>query len=172
MVALTMSGCATLFAGGNETVTIDSDPPQARVTAQNGQVLGTTPLTTSLKPADYVLTFTKDGYNPTTYSLTKKVDGIAFLNLLCVLCWGIDFATGAVWGLTDSMVRVTMNRISNDNALPSQAMMDLACLNYTALQSAHAGGVLNDVQHSKATKLVQDVTNTRFSMCSTKAPLR
>lgn len=103
-----VSGCATLFAGGNETVRIESSPSGATVRAQNGQTLGTTPFTTTLKPKDYLLTFSAPGYPEASYSLDKKVDGIAFLNLFCVLCWGVDFATGSVWGLSDDFVNVQM----------------------------------------------------------------
>lgn len=105
------TGCATLFASGTETVSIDSEPDGARVTTQNGQTLGNTPFTTQLDPArSYVLTFTREGYETATYNLGKKVDGIAFLNLLCLLCWGIDFATGALWGLEENTINVTLNR--------------------------------------------------------------
>jgi PEGA domain len=107
------AGCATLFAGGAETVSIDSEPDGARVTTQNGQTLGSTPFTTQLDPSKtYVLTFARDGYDNATFTLGKKVDSIAFLNLLCVLCWGIDFATGAIWGLDTHEVNVTLNRRS------------------------------------------------------------
>ena len=109
-LALTTTGCATMFAGGSEQITIDSQPQGARVSTQYGQPLGVTPFQTRLDPRNtYVLRFEKEGYVPSSFAVGHTIDGITFLNLLCVLCWGVDVATGAMWGLETNAVTVTLN---------------------------------------------------------------
>lgn len=110
LLALTTTGCATLFAGGSERITIDSQPQGAQVSTQYGQPLGVTPFQTELDPRrTYVLRFEKQGYMPASYAVGHTIDGITYLNLLCVLCWGVDVATGAMWGLKTNAVTVTLN---------------------------------------------------------------
>jgi hypothetical protein len=110
LVALTTTGCATLFASGSEQITIDSQPQGARVSTQYGQPLGVTPFQTRLDPKNtYVLRFEKEGYVPSSFAVGHTIDGITFLNLLCVLCWGVDALTGAMWGLDTNRVMVTLN---------------------------------------------------------------
>jgi hypothetical protein len=108
-LALAGGGCATMFAAGSEPISINSQPEGARVVTQTGQALGVTPFTTQMDPSrTYLLSFQKDGYTTTTFSLGRKVDGVSFLNLLCILCWGIDLATGAMWGLDTNTVNVVL----------------------------------------------------------------
>lgn len=110
LLALSTTGCATIFAGGSERITIDSQPQGAQVSTQYGQPLGVTPFQTRLDPRrTHVLRFEKEGYMPTSFAVGHTIDGITYLNLLCVLCWGIDVATGAMWGLKTNTVNVTLN---------------------------------------------------------------
>jgi hypothetical protein len=165
-----MSGCATLFAGGNETVNIDSNPSGAVVTTQQGLTLGTTPFVANLVPRDYILTFTLAGHNPGNYVLAKKVDGIAFLNLLCVLCWGIDFATGAIWGIEDDAIRVTLTP-SHEMAENDADLEYLACSNYAALDRTFAANNLGAAELVKARNVVRSATNVSRGECLLKAPI-
>lgn len=113
LLALPTTGCATLFASGSEQITISSQPQGATVSTQYGQPLGVTPFTTRLDPRNtYVLRFEKEGYHPSTFAVGHTLDGIAYLNLICVLCWGIDVATGAMWGLDTNAVNVTLNPLT------------------------------------------------------------
>ncbi|MBK8552797.1 MAG: PEGA domain-containing protein [Ignavibacteria bacterium] len=55
------SGCATIFSGGSEDVSLESDPPKAKVLL-NGSNMGKTPLTLSLKKGkSYLIEFVKEG---------------------------------------------------------------------------------------------------------------
>jgi hypothetical protein len=108
--ALLLNGCATLFAGGAETVDVVSEPAGATVTTQHGHTLGVTPFTTRLDPSsEYVLTFQKQGYTPTSYALGRKLDAVTFLNLICLLCWVVDVSTGSMWGLDTNTVSVALS---------------------------------------------------------------
>ena len=158
---LGISGCATMFAGGAKTVRIESEPAGATVTTQNGLTLGTTPLITNLRADNYVLRFSMEGRQDASFALNRKVQGIAFLNLLCVLCWGIDFATGALWGLDEGFVRVT---------LPPQAtsrldLHQMACENYAALQLTAERGTISQDVHSAGRALVQQATAVEEGSC-------
>jgi hypothetical protein len=159
-----LSGCATMFASGNDTVRLESEPAGATVTTQNGMTLGTTPMTASLKPADYVLRFALPGYQDQTYALGKKVESIAFLNLLCVLCWGLDFATGSIWGLQDDFVRVSLTPQGQGNEEVS--LNELACHNYAALDIASDAGALTQEQAVLANGIVANATGVSRSACS------
>ncbi|HEX5724968.1 MAG TPA: PEGA domain-containing protein [Longimicrobiaceae bacterium] len=161
-----VSGCATLFAGGSETITVNSEPSGAQVTTQTGQTLGTTPFTTTLDPSrSYTLTFTRQGYAPATVNLGRKVDGIAFLNLLCLLCWGIDFATGAVWGLEDDTINVTLSRGGGGLAANFVEYKQLACSNYAALDHAVSTRTLSDGLRRDADALVEQATRIPRAAC-------
>lgn len=165
LLVLAASGCATLFAGGNESVTFNSEPSGARVTTQTGQTLGTTPFTTSLDPSrSYTLTFARDGYSPATVQLGRKVDGIAFLNLLCLLCWGIDFATGAVWGLEENAVNVTLTRGGGGLASFTE-YRQLACSNYAALDNAVATRTMSEAMRASGEALVEQATRVPRASC-------
>lgn len=110
LLALTTTGCATMFAGGTEQITIESQPQGARVSTQYGQPLGVTPFQTRLDPRNtYVLRFEKEGHVPSSFAVGHTMDKIAYLNLICVLCWGVDVLTGSMWGLDTNRVMVTLN---------------------------------------------------------------
>ena len=168
LMAIAVGGCATLFAGGSETVRIESEPAGATVTTQNGLTLGTTPLLASLKPRDYVLQFAKPGFGAATHALSKKVDGIAFLNLLCVLCWGVDFATGAVWGLEEEFVKVTL---APQSAEAEQKIGALACANYSALDQTAAQGRIDFAALLKGRQLLAEVTGVSDEECRSSGPM-
>lgn len=163
-LSLALSGCATLFAGGNETVSINSEPEGARVRTQSGQVLGVTPFTTQLDPSRrYTLTFERQGYENTIFELGRKVDGIAFLNLFCVLCWGIDFATGAMWGLEENEINVTLSR----RTAMLERKTEIACHNYRALTATEAAGRIAADVRAAGDAVVLQATGVPREQCAT-----
>jgi hypothetical protein len=165
LVALALSGCATLFAGGSETLTVNSEPSGARVTMQTGETLGTTPFTATLDPSrSYTLTFNRAGYSPTTVQVARKVDGIAFLNLLCVLCWGIDFATGAVWGLESNHLNVTLTPGGGGLASFTE-VRQIACSNYAALDHAVTTRTMTAATRAEREAVVEKATRVPRESC-------
>jgi len=92
LVALT--GCATLFGGGPDTVTITSRPPGATIIV-NGNAVGQTPMALAFdrdSPANIRLEL--DGYRPENFSLEKSFNTWTILNLSDIFGWIIDFADG------------------------------------------------------------------------------
>lgn len=103
MAAAALTGCATIFSPGPDPVEFGSDPQGAEVIV-NGQSMGYTPVTLQLRPEKtYTVTFKKDGYEPTTVTLTTHVQaGWVVLDVFAgVLGVAIDAATGK-WQAFDS----------------------------------------------------------------------
>lgn len=94
---LAMTGCATLFKGTSENVSMDSSPVQADVYV-NGQLMGKTPLQLKLATKkEYVVEFRAEGYQPRSYHINNRVGaGWIILDVLGGLIPVIiDAATGA-----------------------------------------------------------------------------
>lgn len=105
-----LTSCATIMGRSNYHVNINSEPSNAivHVSDKRGNIVasGVTPVTFRLKSSDgffkraeYVLHFSKDGYEEAQYSLYATIDGNYFLNLFS---WGVfgllvDPITGAMW---------------------------------------------------------------------------
>ena len=58
----------------------------------------TTPFSYQIsRSKEYTIKLVSDQYESSDIFVGKSVRGLAFLNLFCVFCWVIDFATGNVW---------------------------------------------------------------------------
>ena len=94
-LALTATGCCSIFAGGGQVVTVKSNPEGAKV--QLGSLEGTTPYQVKLpKGKDYTIRVTYAGQTQTT-PLEKKVDGLFWVNILFWPGLIIDAATGNMY---------------------------------------------------------------------------
>lgn len=92
------SGCATVFTGTYDEVTIRSEPEGALILI-DGLEEGYTPATLELKRpgiGDREVTLQLDGYEERTFALRKEFNAVSVINLACILCWAVDVATGAV----------------------------------------------------------------------------
>jgi hypothetical protein len=110
VLALTLSGCATIISGSNQVITVNSDVPGAQVTL-NGAPLGLTPLIASIKRGqEGVLSVQMPGYVPFQAPITKKVNGIFFVNILSGGVFGssTDYSTGAMYAYEPDAYFVTM----------------------------------------------------------------
>lgn len=104
LLAVFLSGCATLFANPSDRITIKTEPPGAEV--YNGaESLGTTPLTYTFKRTTFEqpsLTIHKPGYKTKELPLGRTLEPIALFNFGFFLTtsgatsWGIDALTGAM----------------------------------------------------------------------------
>jgi hypothetical protein len=101
VVLFSTTGCATIFGGGSmENLSVESSSPiKVKVIASDGETFTrTTPFTYDMsRKKTYTIKLVSDQYESSDIHLDKSVRGLAFINLLCLLCWGIDFATGNVW---------------------------------------------------------------------------
>jgi len=98
--AISMSSCATIFCGSKTKVTFNSDISEKATLTIDG-----------IKHKNVTFTYTtkvKRGFNETvvkaeapsyqteTIIIDKNFNAVAVLNLLDILAWGIDAATGAM----------------------------------------------------------------------------
>lgn len=97
-IGLSVSGCATVFTGTHDEVTIRSEPEGATIYV-DGLEEGVTPATLDIKRPGVTkteVTLQLDGYEPTTFVLRKEFNAVSVINLACVLCWAVDVATGSI----------------------------------------------------------------------------
>ena len=121
-VAMSLSGCATIFSGETQPVTFRSEPEAAAITVSNkaGEKIhaGTTPVTLTLKrgagyfqPEEYRVRVSKDGYKPVELTVTGSVNGWYIGNLLFGGLIGmllVDPTTGAMFNLAPDAVNATL----------------------------------------------------------------
>lgn len=108
---LILSGCATLFKGTSETVSLGSEPP-AEVYI-NGTYRGDTPVKLDLKSdKEYDIEFRKEGFESKTVHISNSVGaGWIVLDVLGGLVPVIvDAATGAWYQLDQKMVNATLKK--------------------------------------------------------------
>ena len=91
-----LNGCATIFSGSTEDISLESDPPKAKVLL-NGSSMGKTPLKLNLqKGKSYIIEFIKEGYENKTLNMSYSLGaGWLILDILSGLIGIIvDAATG------------------------------------------------------------------------------
>lgn len=115
--ALALGGCASIFNGSSQTLTINSEPDGADLVVSNraGDKIhtGTTPATISVKRGagyfkseTYLVTLNKPGFETQEFTVTSSVSGwyignIIFGGLIGFLA--VDPATGAMYTFPDSV---------------------------------------------------------------------
>lgn len=88
-------GCCSIFKADPQTVSVDSEPPGAKVTI--GPHQGTTPYKVTLpKGEDYVIT-AKYGGETKTANLNKDIEPLYWVNILFWPGLIIDLATGKMF---------------------------------------------------------------------------
>lgn len=106
---LLLTGCASVFKGTDQVLTITSDPDGATVRI-DGKPVGVTPLSTKVKKnsADSIM-IEKDGFRTETMPLEKKFDGVTLLSIF----WDLgttDFVTGAAYEYQPSTYHFKMKK--------------------------------------------------------------
>ncbi|MBI5254911.1 MAG: hypothetical protein HY855_00315 [Burkholderiales bacterium] len=148
-VALAVSGCASIFNGQVQTVTIQSVPDAATISVTNraGEKVhtGSTPATLSLKrgagyfkPETYTITFTKPGFESKQLVVTGTMSGwyignILFGGLIGMLA--VDPVTGGMYIFPESVsgqlaaasaptasLPATLQVVSLDSLSPAQRL--------------------------------------------------
>jgi hypothetical protein len=93
-----LTSCATIISGTKQTVQINSTPPGAKILV-DGIDRGTTPAAVRLKRKHdgQAITLKAEGFETRTFEPETSFNGIAVINLISWLGWGIDFISGAAW---------------------------------------------------------------------------
>ncbi|NII84896.1 MULTISPECIES: PEGA domain-containing protein [unclassified Pedobacter] len=94
---LLLSSCATIFTGTKQTVQINSNPPAATIEV-DGVKAGVTPMAVPLKKGftGQTISLKLDGYETKTFQPVTTFNPVAVLNLLGMIGWAVDAATGAM----------------------------------------------------------------------------
>src|ERR687884_232273 len=76
LIACMLSGgCATIVNGKTQEILIASNPPGAIATVDSGEMCTTPGKVTLRRNKDYVVTITKEGYQPQVVSLNSVLSG-------------------------------------------------------------------------------------------------
>jgi hypothetical protein len=119
---LALAACASIVSDSKEALTISSNPMAAQIAIvdQSGVEIyrGTTPATITLDASagyfdgqEYTVTFSKEGYDPTTVKLDSRINGWYVGNIVFggFIGWLIvDPLTGAMWALDAEHVNGTL----------------------------------------------------------------
>jgi hypothetical protein len=132
---ISLAACASIVSDSEEMVTISSNPTAAQIAIadQSGVEIyrGTTPATITLDASagyfdgqKYTVTFSKDGYDPTTVQLDSRINGWYVGNIVFggFIGWLIvDPLTGAMWALDAEHVNGTLaERVAMDETSSPQ----------------------------------------------------
>ncbi|MBU3700232.1 MAG: PEGA domain-containing protein [Candidatus Kapabacteria bacterium] len=111
-LALLLQGCATVFKGSNELLTIQSDPPGARVII-NGLEVGTSPAAALVNGTkNQTILLVKDGYESRTVFVTSSIGAGWVIADVIFGFWPlvIDAATGNWKSLDESAVFTVLEK--------------------------------------------------------------
>ncbi|EOR09457.1 hypothetical protein [Acinetobacter genomosp. 15BJ] len=129
VVALSLSGCASIISGKTQTMTFQSTPELSDITILNrdGKKIhvGKAPITVSLNrgagffvPERYTVIFEKEGYEKKEIKVTSSMNGWYIGNILFGGVIGlliIDPATGAMYSLNTKDTNVVLNDLKKEN---------------------------------------------------------
>src|SRR3954464_644775 len=103
------SGCATMFSGTTQPFTVRTEPPGAQVIV-NGNYVGVTPLNIEVhRDKNLNVLLRAPGYPEKALLLRRDFNPVAALNLVSIVCWAIDLATGAMFRIDPDTLLVSMN---------------------------------------------------------------
>jgi hypothetical protein len=133
---LSLAACASIVSDSEEVVTISSNPTAAQIAVADESGVevyrGTTPATITLDPSaggyfdgqEYTITFSKEGYDPTTIKVDSTINGWYVGNIVFggFIGWLIvDPLTGAMWALDAEHVTGTLaERVAMDETSSPQ----------------------------------------------------
>jgi hypothetical protein len=118
LCATASAGCATIITGSAQQMTVSSQPPGARVFVDGGYT-GVTPMTLMLKTErDHAVTLQHEGFQDATSPVTRELNPIALLNLVSVVCWVVDLASGALWRFPPKAIYVAMQPLGAPGTSP------------------------------------------------------
>ena len=112
----TSVGCATIFTGTSDSVTIQSEPSGAKIFV-DGVYSGKTTVSISMKRnQDHHILIKKEGYEDATTTVTRSLNVVSILNLTSILCWVVDVVTGAMWKFDQHGISVTLDKLGKQSS--------------------------------------------------------
>lgn len=118
-----MSSCATIFCGSKARVTFESDITEKATLTIDGRkhTNVTFPYTTKIKRGfdETVVKAEAPNYTTETVVIDKSFNAVSVINLLDILGWGIDAATGAMMKPEFKFYQIDFQSV-NDTAVDSE----------------------------------------------------
>ena len=109
IVAVMAGGCATIITGTHQTITVNSNPPDAKVDI--GGMQGVTPATFELKRNTiYTITISKEGYQTQKIVTNKPINLWIIGNIIFWPAVIVDLIDSAAWKIEPSDVNVTLTK--------------------------------------------------------------
>jgi hypothetical protein len=158
-----LTGCATIFSGKTQSITVDSSPSGARCELlRQGRVVGVvdpTPGSVMLEKTkhDIEVVCKKNGAEAGKYYADSGIDGAVYANILLggVIGWGVDSAVGA-----DNKYPEVINvSLANQSAINTQGTEDSDTMNkLQTLKKLRDEGVLTEKEYQeKRAKLIKNL---------------
>ena len=115
VLAVLIYGCATIMHGTSQDIAISSNPSNGKVTI-DGNILGNTPLTTSLSRKDiHSVKIELDGYHPFESKIMKETSGWVWGNIIFggLIGLAVDAITGGLYNLTPEQVQAELREMKS-----------------------------------------------------------
>ncbi len=117
--AMALSSCSSIFCGSKAQVTFESNIDEAATLTIDGQKYHnvTFPYTTKVRRGfdETIVKVEAPSYNTETIVINKNFNAVSIINLLDVLGWGIDAATGAITKPEQKFYQIEMTPTNSDN---------------------------------------------------------
>ncbi len=111
--SLVLSGCASLIHADHQSVRIFSEPGEAKVIVDDRFRLTTAGTVNLSRFADHIAVIEKDGYEPATVKIERRMSGWVWWNAWCLIfvysCVKSDREDGGFWAFDDD-IYVTLTR--------------------------------------------------------------
>lgn len=115
VVALSASGCATLFAGGPDVIPVHTNPPGAYVYV-NGQFVGQTPTVAALhRDHPGQIQIYLPGFQPIVMMREKHTNGWFIANIVwfyAIVPWIVDLVTGNYQRYDDTPIAIGLTPVA------------------------------------------------------------
>ena len=113
------SSCASIFCGSKAKVTFESNIEESATLTIDGQKHNnvTFPYTTKVRRGfdETIVKVEAPSYKTETIVINKNFNAVSVINLLDILGWGIDAATGAITKPEQKFYQIEMTPIKSEN---------------------------------------------------------
>ncbi len=112
VVAMSLSGCASIVCGTKQSVNFTSTPTNATI-YDNGVLIGNTPLAAKLeRKNNHLISIKLDGYQPFEVEIKKEFNAWYLGNILFggIIGLVVDPITGAIYKLSPEQIGAQMGR--------------------------------------------------------------
>jgi hypothetical protein len=117
--AIALSSCSSIFCGSKAQVTFESNIDEAATLTIDGQKYHnvTFPYTTKVRRGfdETIVKVEAPSYNTETIVINKNFNAVSIINLIDILGWGIDAATGAITKPEQKFYQIEMTPTNSNN---------------------------------------------------------